>query len=687
MKHWILFLLLCYLLIPAGAVNASTQTAASWSKQANFPGGVLEKGVAFSIGNKAFAGLGTDLKHFQKGFWKYSADKDLWEEAEKFPSDARISAVAFSIGNKGYVGTGMVGTAYSKDGTNDFWEYDPEKNSWSQKANFPGEMRAAATGFAIDTKGYIALGANQNAFYNDLWEYDPASNQWSKKADFPEKGRVDASVFVIGKEAYIIFGQKKEIFPSKKKSWKYSQAKNEWAPFADFPGSARIGSIVFSYKNKGYALAGTSGSVKRFQDFWEYDSEKDKWLAKEDVPFGASAYGFSFLIKNSVYVSTGKTQAGTMGSEIWKYSFPADVEKKSAPVVDKFAMGGSLLLGENRIPLASVEVKILNRKNEIVKTVTTGLFGSFLFMDLPNDQEYTLVVDVPDRQWRTQKIYLVNRENEAMATLDAANEFKFHISMQEKGKLQLLKIENKNMRMDMRGKLILNDEKKRPLTDVEVTLINNQEEVVQGTTTDQKGNFVFNYLPVDTNLYLTLDEKAITALPKGTTVLLMDQHETVVDKTTPTSSKFLLVSLPPEQNKLSTIYIEDPWMEAAFGNLKEGLLVVKNIYFEVGKWDLEPNAKAELNKVVVVMKNNNKVSIEIAAHTDSRGDAKSNLVLSEKRAQEAKKYMVSQGVDDKRITAKGFGETKLLNQCKDGVDCTEEEHAKNRRMEFTIKQK
>ncbi len=114
-------------------------------------------------------------------------------------------------------------------------------------------------------------------------------------------------------------------------------------------------------------------------------------------------------------------------------------------------------------------------------------------------------------------------------------------------------------------------------------------------------------------------------------------------------------------------------------------MVTENVYFDYGKSDLVPDAKAVLNKVVISMNNNKTISLEITAHTDSRGDEKSNLVLSEKRAEEAKKYMVSQGIDGMRITAKGLGESRLLNRCADDIPCTEEEHAQNRRMEFTVR--
>jgi outer membrane protein OmpA-like peptidoglycan-associated protein len=241
--------------------------------------------------------------------------------------------------------------------------------------------------------------------------------------------------------------------------------------------------------------------------------------------------------------------------------------------------------------------------------------------------------------------------------------------------------------MTLRGKLALRSDKKVPFANADLSLIDDQQQIVQAATTDQNGKFVFNYLPLDTTLYLVIDEQAIATLPKGTTILLMDENDSIINKTTATTSKFLLTNLPSEENTLSKIYIEDPWMQATLGNFKEEMLVIENIYFDYAKWNITPQAKAVLNKVVIVLKNNLQISLEISAHTDSRGSTESNLILSEKRAEEAKKYIISQGIDPKRIVAKGFGESRLLNRCKDGVDCTEEEHAKNRRMEFKLKKK
>jgi outer membrane protein OmpA-like peptidoglycan-associated protein len=87
------------------------------------------------------------------------------------------------------------------------------------------------------------------------------------------------------------------------------------------------------------------------------------------------------------------------------------------------------------------------------------------------------------------------------------------------------------------------------------------------------------------------------------------------------------------------------------------------------------------------MQSNPKMKIDISAHSDSKGSDDYNLKLSEQRAQSALDYIVSKNIDKARVTAKGFGETRLLNKCGNTVECPEEDHAKNRRLEFNISMK
>ncbi len=108
------------------------------------------------------------------------------------------------------------------------------------------------------------------------------------------------------------------------------------------------------------------------------------------------------------------------------------------------------------------------------------------------------------------------------------------------------------------------------------------------------------------------------------------------------------------------------------------------IYFELNSSYLTKQAKIELQKVVDLMNKYPKMVIESASHTDSRGIEGYNLWLSDRRAKSTVNYIIDRGIDPSRITGKGYGETQLINQCTDGVECTEAQHEKNRRTEFVI---
>jgi outer membrane protein OmpA-like peptidoglycan-associated protein len=118
------------------------------------------------------------------------------------------------------------------------------------------------------------------------------------------------------------------------------------------------------------------------------------------------------------------------------------------------------------------------------------------------------------------------------------------------------------------------------------------------------------------------------------------------------------------------------------------MIDIKPIYFDLGKFNVRPDAAIELNKVVQLMKENPNMTIELGSHTDCRGSAASNLSLSDKRAKASAAYIVSKGIDKSRIYGKGYGESKLINDCKcEGKvksSCPEAAHAENRRTEFKI---
>lgn len=114
------------------------------------------------------------------------------------------------------------------------------------------------------------------------------------------------------------------------------------------------------------------------------------------------------------------------------------------------------------------------------------------------------------------------------------------------------------------------------------------------------------------------------------------------------------------------------------------LLNVENISFELNKADIKEESKEALDKVIRLMNKYPDMIIEFGAHTDSRGGDDYNLDLTEKRAVATVDYLTSRGINASRITGKGYGETQLLNNCANGVKCTELEHNKNKRTEFVV---
>lgn len=114
------------------------------------------------------------------------------------------------------------------------------------------------------------------------------------------------------------------------------------------------------------------------------------------------------------------------------------------------------------------------------------------------------------------------------------------------------------------------------------------------------------------------------------------------------------------------------------------IFTLENIYYDFDKSNIRPDAAIELDKVAIFLNENPEITVELGSHTDSRGSFKYNDKLSERRAFSAVEFIRSRGIDKSRITSKGYGEYKLVNQCADNVNCSEAEHQKNRRTEIKI---
>ncbi len=129
-----------------------------------------------------------------------------------------------------------------------------------------------------------------------------------------------------------------------------------------------------------------------------------------------------------------------------------------------------------------------------------------------------------------------------------------------------------------------------------------------------------------------------------------------------------------------TITMDRPEIGKEISKLYE----INSIYYDLDKADIRPDAAEELDKIVQFLSDNTQMNLELGAHTDARASTGYNLKLSQRRAESAVNYIIRRGITKDRIKPKGYGESQLINECSDGVECPEEMHQQNRRTEFKI---
>lgn len=196
---------------------------------------------------------------------------------------------------------------------------------------------------------------------------------------------------------------------------------------------------------------------------------------------------------------------------------------------------------------------------------------------------------------------------------------------------------------------------KNPLRDVTVVIKNNETEIVHEIKTNIEGKFYFKA------------EKNTTYNIYGKKGSYFSQTETITSKNVDRSNTLFL-------------NLQVCMEETTCGKP----INLKNIHYDLDKFFIREDAKAELNKLIQFMKDNPKVNVELSSHTDSRASDDYNKTLSQNRANAAVDYLVSKGIVKARLKPIGYGETKLLNKCSNNIDCTEAEHQANRRTEMKI---
>lgn len=197
------------------------------------------------------------------------------------------------------------------------------------------------------------------------------------------------------------------------------------------------------------------------------------------------------------------------------------------------------------------------------------------------------------------------------------------------------------------------------LSDTKVSIYNNQAQFINSTTTDPEGNYS---ILVDCGKEYNVRAEKVEYTTK----------EVMISVGKFSGKTELPIALTPSKCQLA---IGDD-LGKCFG--------IKMIYFDLDKSNIRQEAALDLEKILDALQQNPNMKLDIRSHTDSRATAAYNMKLSGRRAKSTIEWLIKNGIDSSRLTGKGYGESELVNQCADGVKCTEAEHQMNRRSEFII---
>ena len=202
------------------------------------------------------------------------------------------------------------------------------------------------------------------------------------------------------------------------------------------------------------------------------------------------------------------------------------------------------------------------------------------------------------------------------------------------------------------------------VANAKVTLTDSNYKILAEALTDAQGKFDFGIVNCDAKFYIKTEKTEYTTV------------ETPV------------ITGKEEGKTFVPIEIEKTIKPVKIGDDLGKKLKLNTIYFDLDKSNIREDAAFELSKILAVLEQNPIMEIDVRSHTDCRQNAKYNLGLSDRRAKSTRAWLIKNGINKLRITAKGYGESQLVNNClcepTNQSNCSEEEHQANRRSQFII---
>jgi outer membrane protein OmpA-like peptidoglycan-associated protein len=231
--------------------------------------------------------------------------------------------------------------------------------------------------------------------------------------------------------------------------------------------------------------------------------------------------------------------------------------------------------------------------------------------------------------------------------------------------------------VDIFGKVADDDSKE--LGGLKIVLLDSLGDVIGNTFTNADGNFVFESVrPNDSYVIIT------EVLNVNSVIHIVDNEGTVINSIKPNESNEYVYVRLTSSDKVITLTNE---LQQRVRISDKDQFDIGHIYFGLNEFEIDDNGAQSLVRLITILKGNQHVFVDMSGHTDSKGADEYNLKLSQFRIDAVIRFLVSGGIDESRLDGTGYGERKILNHCKDGLECSEEEHAKNRRTEFRLFEK
>jgi outer membrane protein OmpA-like peptidoglycan-associated protein len=362
-----------------------------------------------------------------------------------------------------------------------------------------------------------------------------------------------------------------------------------------------------------------------------YDTKKKKWDKSINLgaPFNSSKDDFGYICdktKQRGYLSSNRP--GGLGSDDI-YSWSNTALKLNISVKD----------GKSGEVIKDAECKLIC-KEEFKGGKKTNADGNSEYIVLP-DSKCTLKVAKQGYKAKSFSVTIGKDSKSLDVKLDKEGTPEM--------KLEILVLD-KNTNQPIPGAIVKVDSKNTP------EKVNNR--------TDAEGKILMAGIQSNNEYYVQVDKETGDPNKK---YLSIKQTVNTVGKQAPAYLKEVLYLEMVEKNVA---------------------IKIENIYYDVDKYYIRPDAMRELDKLVKVLQDNPSIEIELSSHTDCRSSSSYNMQLSSKRAESAVNYISSKGIDSRRMIAAGYGESRLVNKCAcEGaqiVPCGDAQHQENRRTEFKI---